>query len=54
MPNMRLVTLLGFTLVTAINAAPIFDGANLNSTIWTPEHVLQPDEVILYGEGRSK
>ncbi|RSL68428.1 hypothetical protein CEP54_002797 [Fusarium duplospermum] len=42
---------LGLVLATTVSAAP-FHG--LNSTKWTPEHVLQPDEVILYGEGRME
>ncbi|EEU35389.1 uncharacterized protein NECHADRAFT_100788 [Fusarium vanettenii 77-13-4] len=42
---------LGLVLATTVSAAP-FQG--LNSTRWTPEHILQPDEVILYGEGRME
>ncbi|RSL77791.1 hypothetical protein CEP51_008775 [Fusarium floridanum] len=42
---------LGLVLATTVGAAP-FHG--LNSTKWTPEHILQPDEVILYGEGRME
>ncbi|RSM16234.1 hypothetical protein BHE90_008475 [Fusarium euwallaceae] len=42
---------LGLVLATTVSAAP-FHG--LNSTKWTPEHILQPDEVILYGEGRME
>lgn len=50
--------LLGLVLTSFACAAPTtvetttFD---LNSTKWTPDHVLKHDEVILYGEnGRSK
>ncbi|KAJ4174474.1 hypothetical protein NW754_004892 [Fusarium falciforme] len=42
---------LGLVLATTVSAAP-FHG--LNSTKWTPEHILQPEEVILYGEGRME
>ncbi|KAM0433267.1 hypothetical protein ACHAPT_004141 [Fusarium lateritium] len=42
---------LGLVLATTVSAAP-FHG--LNSTKWTPEHTLQPEEVILYGEGRME
>ncbi|OJJ42221.1 hypothetical protein ASPZODRAFT_125875 [Penicilliopsis zonata CBS 506.65] len=52
---MFLSTLVGAFLVVAARAAPVLDGAKpLNSTIWTPDYVLQPDEVILYGEGRME
>jgi hypothetical protein len=40
-------------LATAASAAPFVE-RSLNSTKWTPEHILQPGEIILYGEGRSK
>jgi len=46
------VILLG--LATVVNAGPGMPERDLNSTVWTPEHVLQQDEVILYGSGRSK
>jgi hypothetical protein len=45
------VNLLTLALATSVSAVP-FKG--LNSTKWTPEHILKSDEVILYGEGRSK
>lgn len=45
------VNLLALALATTVSAVP-FKG--LNSTRWTPEHILKSDEVILYGEGRSK
>lgn len=44
-------TLLALVLVTVANAAPTFTERDLNSTTWTSDHILQPDEVILYGEG---
>lgn len=50
---MRFVNLVGLVLATAANAAPVIE-QSLNSTKWTPDHVLQPGEVILYGSGRSK
>lgn len=40
-------------LAAAVSAAPFMTERDLNSTVWTPDHVLQQDEVILYGEGRS-
>ena len=40
-------------LATAASAAPFIE-RSLNSTKWTPDHVLQPGEVILFGEDRSK
>ncbi|KAJ6008652.1 hypothetical protein N7499_001297 [Penicillium canescens] len=40
-------------LATAASAAP-FAERSLNSTKWTPEHVLQPGEIILFGEGRME
>lgn len=43
----------GFALATSAIAAP-FTASGLNSTKWTPDHILQLDEVILYGENRSK
>lgn len=45
------VNLLALALATTVSAVP-FKG--LNGTKWTPEHILKSDEVILYGEGRSK
>lgn len=42
-----------FGLATGAIAAP-FTASGLNSTMWTPDHILQPDEVILYGDDRSK
>lgn len=52
---MFLSNFLGLFLVTAASAAPYLTESNsLNSTEWTPEHILQLDEVILFGEGRSK
>jgi hypothetical protein len=41
-------------MAVAVSAAPFMTERDLNSTVWTPDHVLQPDEVILYGTGRSK
>lgn len=50
--------LVGLVLASAASAAPTAIELNtpeLNSTKWTPDHVLKHDEVILYGEdGRSK
>lgn len=46
-------TVLFLGLAAVANAVPFMTERDLNSTIWTPEHVLQQDEVILYGEGRS-
>lgn len=49
---------IGLLLATAAHAAPyapyLNERGELNGTKWTPEHVLQPHEVILFGEGRSK
>lgn len=45
--------IVGLALATGAIAAPIVE-SGLNSTVWTPDHILQPDEVILYGEGRSE
>lgn len=42
------------SLAAVASAAPFMTERDLNSTIWTPDHVLKQDEVILYGEGRSK
>lgn len=45
--------LFAFALATSVMAAPLTE-SGLNSTKWTPDHILQADEVILYGEGRSE
>ncbi|KAH7246683.1 hypothetical protein BKA59DRAFT_528638 [Fusarium tricinctum] len=45
------VNLFALALATTVSAVP-FKG--LNSTKWTPEHILKSDEVILYGEGRME
>ncbi|KAH8733572.1 hypothetical protein BGZ61DRAFT_565594 [Ilyonectria robusta] len=45
--------LVGLVLASAASAAPTAIELNtpeLNSTKWTPDHVLKHDEVILYGE----
>jgi hypothetical protein len=42
------------SLAAVASAAPFMTERDLNSTVWTPDHVLRQDEVILYGEGRSK
>ncbi|KAI9148747.1 Aspercryptin biosynthesis cluster-specific transcription regulator atnN [Paramyrothecium foliicola] len=47
-----LVAVLG--LATIATAAPFMTERDLNSTVWTPDHVLQQDEVILYGQGRME
>ncbi|KAH7117510.1 hypothetical protein EDB81DRAFT_245477 [Dactylonectria macrodidyma] len=45
------VALIGLFLAAA-NAAPIKETTvELNSTTWTPDHILKHDEVILYGDG---
>ena len=41
-------------LAALATAAPFITERELNATKWTPDHVLQQDEVILYGQGRSK
>ncbi|RBR23398.1 uncharacterized protein FIESC28_03777 [Fusarium coffeatum] len=46
------VILLGLAAVA--NAVPFMTERDLNSTVWTPEHVLKQDEVILYGSGRME
>lgn len=43
-------SVVGLALATSAIAAPFV----FNSTKWTPDHGLNPDEVILYGEGRSE
>lgn len=50
---MFLVNIIVFALATVARAAPVVE-QGLNSIKWTPEHILQPGEVILFGEGRSK
>lgn len=50
---MRFNVIIGLALATGAIAAPLAESV-LNSTVWTPDHILQPDEVILYGEGRSE
>ncbi|KAK7402654.1 hypothetical protein QQX98_011601 [Neonectria punicea] len=45
-------TFVSLVLAGTVSAAP-YERA-LNSTKWTPDHILQPDEVILYGEGRME
>ncbi|KAJ5523816.1 hypothetical protein N7494_010466 [Penicillium frequentans] len=50
---MILKALVHFALATAAIATPLM-ASSLNSTQWTPDHVLQPDEVILYGNGRME
>ena len=51
---MLLFNTVGLVLATAASARafPVVE-QTLNSTKWTPDHILQPDEVILYGEDRS-
>lgn len=46
-------TFVAHVLAGVVSAAPVHETRELNSTKWTPDHILQPDEVILYGEGRS-
>ncbi|KLP09089.1 uncharacterized protein Y057_3365 [Fusarium fujikuroi] len=41
------------SLAAVASAAPFMTERDLNSTLWTPDHILKQDEVILYGEGRS-
>lgn len=50
---MLLNAIVGLALATGAIAAPLVE-SGLNSSAWTPDHILQPDEVILYGEGRSE
>ncbi|CAI7638527.1 unnamed protein product [Penicillium glandicola] len=50
---MRSTIIAGLLVATAANAAPLVE-LSLNSTKWTPEHILRPGEVILYGEGRME
>ncbi|TDZ20368.1 hypothetical protein Cob_v006373 [Colletotrichum orbiculare MAFF 240422] len=45
-------TILTLFIFGVANAAPFFDARSLNSTKWTPGHVLQPHEVIIYGEDK--
>ncbi|KAF9770787.1 hypothetical protein IL306_011606 [Fusarium sp. DS 682] len=42
------------SLAAVANAVPFMTERDLNSTVWTPDHVLKQDEVILYGEGRME
>ncbi|KAF5715006.1 hypothetical protein FMUND_7100 [Fusarium mundagurra] len=42
------------SLTAVASAAPFMTERDLNSTKWTPDHVLKQDEVILYGEGRME
>jgi hypothetical protein len=42
------------SLAAVASAAPFMTERDLNATLWTPDHILKQDEVILYGEGRSK
>ncbi|KAF7555167.1 hypothetical protein G7Z17_g2400 [Cylindrodendrum hubeiense] len=44
-------TFVSLSLAAAVSAAPALKIRELNSTKWTPDHILQPNEVILYGEG---
>ncbi|KAH6688432.1 hypothetical protein F5X68DRAFT_275323 [Plectosphaerella plurivora] len=41
-------------MAVAVSAAPFMTERDLNSTVWTPDHVLAQDEVILYGSGRME
>ncbi|CZS93222.1 hypothetical protein WAI453_000905 [Rhynchosporium graminicola] len=49
MTSLTLLTFILAAVSTLVSAAPLTQ-ADLNSTIWTPEHVLQMHEVILYGD----
>ncbi|KAI8221575.1 hypothetical protein K4K55_011045 [Colletotrichum sp. SAR 10_96] len=51
---MRCSTLTSLFLISAASAAPFFNERSLNSTKWHPGRVLQPHEVILYGEDRME
>ncbi|KAF9878884.1 hypothetical protein CkaCkLH20_03784 [Colletotrichum karsti] len=52
---MRSSTFVSLFLFAAANAAPfVLNGRTVNSTKWTPDHVLKPYEVILYGEDRME
>lgn len=51
--SMLAVNIVGLLLATAVSAVPVVEH-HLNSTKWTPEHILQPGEIILFGNGRSK
>ncbi|KAF9776233.1 hypothetical protein IL306_005617 [Fusarium sp. DS 682] len=42
------------SLAAVANAVPFMTQRDLNSTVWTPDHILKQDEVILYGEGRME
>lgn len=50
---MLAANIVGFFLATTAGAIPVVE-RSLNSTKWTPDHILQPGEVILFGDGRSK
>lgn len=50
---MLLVNFMGLLMTTAVTATPVVKQIR-DSIKWTPDHVLQPGEVILYGEGRSR
>ncbi|RYP09082.1 hypothetical protein DL764_001503 [Monosporascus ibericus] len=45
---------LSLFILSVASAAPFLTEGDLNSTAWTPDHVLQPHEVIVYGEGRME
>ncbi|CEI67625.1 hypothetical protein FVEN_g5710 [Fusarium venenatum] len=47
-------TALFLGLAALANAVPFMTERDLNSTIWTPDHILKQDEVILYGSGRME
>lgn len=51
--NMLLVSILCALLGISVAAKPVVQ-RHFNSTAWTSDYVLQPEEVILFGEGRSK
>ncbi|KAM0327192.1 hypothetical protein ACHAQA_006325 [Verticillium albo-atrum] len=44
----------GLFLASLVAAAPFMSERDLNATVWTPDHELQPDEVIIYGNGRME
>ncbi|KAJ5332288.1 hypothetical protein MYU51_007337 [Penicillium brevicompactum] len=50
---MFLANIVVFAVATVARTAPVVE-QGLNSIRWTPEHILQPDEVILFGEGRME
>lgn len=53
-PRMIAPKFILLSLAAVASAAPFMTERDLNSTLWTPDHILKQDEVILYGEGRSK